>query len=318
MINDNINTLIELLEINISSTQPSERWAMYRLITPVVDYANKDLNLTAFFEYNQTSNHNRPQSVDIALLDGKDEIVLIEAKGVEREVNSGHIKKYLAQAPKARGVVTNGIKWILCYNNKNCLIPLSNSKDKVNIDNIRVIIDFIRGKNINSLKWEDSKILIKKRDSVVRTKQIAKSIRGQRIDNYKIRIFNNQEFKHFLRTIQLKELEKVFLQSIVNSINDNKSFKNVYFEGRKSRVSFFDSTIIGRSKRVARIELGRNNPDILLLTDRHNKKRAKINKIISSEIHSKGDHMRRYRLANSEQSKRFGKLFTKIIMESEK
>ncbi len=97
-----------------------------------------------------------------------------------------------------------------------------------------------------------------------------------------------------------------------------KKFKYVYFEGRKSRISFFDNTITGGSKRVGRIELRRNNPDILLLTDRCDNNKTLISKIIVPNIHDKGSHMRRFRIADSKQAVKFGELFTKIIMESEK
>lgn len=91
--------------------QPSERWAMYRLIAPVVDHANAQLGLRVFFEYNQTSRHGTSQSVDIALLRDDEPVVLIEAKRADRKVSSEQIAKYLLD--RTHGVVTNGNDWIL-------------------------------------------------------------------------------------------------------------------------------------------------------------------------------------------------------------
>ena len=83
----NLDELISLLEHHFHDPQPSERWAMYRLITPVIDYANQSMGLFPYFEYNQTSSHGTHQSVDIALLDDQEiPRVLVEAKRADRKV----------------------------------------------------------------------------------------------------------------------------------------------------------------------------------------------------------------------------------------
>ena len=61
----NKTELLHILDSNYRQVQPSECWAMYRLITPVVDFANQRLKYTPYFEYNQTSDHGTYQSVDI-------------------------------------------------------------------------------------------------------------------------------------------------------------------------------------------------------------------------------------------------------------
>jgi hypothetical protein len=48
--------------------QPSERWAMYRLICPVVDKACDVSALEPYFEYSQPNGPNRRLFADIALM----------------------------------------------------------------------------------------------------------------------------------------------------------------------------------------------------------------------------------------------------------
>ena len=52
--------LLQHLEEHLRSPQKSERWAMYRLIVPVVDFANATLGMSDYFEFNQTSAYSDP------------------------------------------------------------------------------------------------------------------------------------------------------------------------------------------------------------------------------------------------------------------
>jgi len=92
--------------------QPSERWAMYRMICPVVDAACAVSGLEAFFEYPQPNGPNKRLSADIALMaEGRQTPVwLVEAKKFGRQVNPGMIDPYLN--PGAMGAVSNGSQWI--------------------------------------------------------------------------------------------------------------------------------------------------------------------------------------------------------------
>jgi len=92
--------------------QPSERWAMYRLICPVVDAACDISRLEPFFEYSQPNGPNKRLSADIALMsEGQQTPVwVIEAKKYGRAIDPGMIDPYLN--PGAMGVVTNGNQWI--------------------------------------------------------------------------------------------------------------------------------------------------------------------------------------------------------------
>ena len=78
--------LISQMQEHLNAPQKSERWAMYRLIVPVIDLANSKLGLRAYFEFNQTSSHGTSQSVDVALLDEHSPRVMVEAKRVDRRI----------------------------------------------------------------------------------------------------------------------------------------------------------------------------------------------------------------------------------------
>ncbi|KQS87547.1 MULTISPECIES: hypothetical protein [unclassified Rhizobium] len=92
--------------------QPSERWAMYRLVCPVVDAACEVSFLEPFFEYPQPNGPNKRLSADIALMaEGRQTpIWLVEAKKFGKQVHPGMIDPYLN--PGAMGCVTNGNQWI--------------------------------------------------------------------------------------------------------------------------------------------------------------------------------------------------------------
>jgi hypothetical protein len=99
---------------------------MYRLIVRIVDLANSQLNLTAYFEFSQVSGHGTSQSVDIALLDGFSPKTIIEAKRVGRRIGSDQISKYLP--PDIRGIVADGIRWILCFDSRSRALLLCDAE----------------------------------------------------------------------------------------------------------------------------------------------------------------------------------------------
>lgn len=90
--------------------QPSERWAMYRLICPVVDDACAKSGLEPYFEFSSPNGPNRRLSADIALMQEDLPIWLIEAKKYGRKIDPGMIDAYLKKG--LMGVVSNGNYWI--------------------------------------------------------------------------------------------------------------------------------------------------------------------------------------------------------------
>ena len=83
-------------------------------------------------------------------------------------------------------------------------------------------------------------------------------------------------------------------------------------EARKTRISFFDDRLSRNEKRLARIELGKAQPDLLVRTSIV-EGNPRLTKITPATIHDKGAHMRRFPLANEEQSENFGQLLVSII-----
>lgn len=71
--------------------QPSERWAMYRLICPVTDAASEINGLEAFYEYSQPNGPNKRLSADIAIVQGSRPVWLIEAKKFARKLHPGQV-----------------------------------------------------------------------------------------------------------------------------------------------------------------------------------------------------------------------------------
>lgn len=149
-----INDLEQQISVHLASPQKSERWAMYRLIAPVVDFANASMGLTAYFEFNQTSEHKTSQSVDIALLDGLKPKVMIEAKRLDRRIAAEQISKYLCA--DVRGLVTNGMHWIMCSNGLNKTLCMLDNEGNASAQSIKEIVAFIQGNKFDSTGWSSS------------------------------------------------------------------------------------------------------------------------------------------------------------------
>ena len=90
--------------------QPSERWAIYRMICPIVDSATAASGLVSYFEFSQPNGPNKRLSADIALLNNNKPVWLIEAKKFGKKLDPGLIAPYLTDG--VMGVVTNGNYWI--------------------------------------------------------------------------------------------------------------------------------------------------------------------------------------------------------------
>ena len=148
----NKNDLIRQIQRHLDNPQKSERWAMYRLITPVVDFANSTMGLLAYFEFNQTSEHKTSQSVDIALLDGTEPRVMVEAKRVDKRIAAEQISKYMR--PDVRGVVTNGVHWVMCLNGRSKAVSIRSTDDgKAMVQSLNEVVAFIRGEVAARSGW---------------------------------------------------------------------------------------------------------------------------------------------------------------------
>lgn len=283
---------------------------MYRLIVPVVDFANSEMGLTAYFEFNQTSDHKTSQSVDIALLDGAEPKVMIEAKRVDRGISAEQISKYLR--PGVRGLVTNGVHWVMCLDGGIKAVSLRDASDgKANLESLGEIVAFIRGEEHERTDWSENAAYVK---PIVKPVRPHKPDRAIRKSNPIEVATDASAFRTLLAQLpSASRLDMTFLDSMASQFETQSGLpSHLRAEVRSSRVSFFDSRIASRSTRVARIELGKNQPDILVLTTLASASKD-LARIATPTPHDKGPHMRRFRLFDEVQARSFGVELAKVL-----
>lgn len=293
--------LLAHLDFHVQDPQPAERWVMYRLITPVVDYATVGMSVTLYFEFNQTSEHRTHQSVDIALLDNQNTPqVLVEAKRVNRKLSPEQIAKYLE--PGVRGIVTDGYIWILCEGERHSTIRLFFDGQLVE-ETLDQIVAFITGKpftaeKVNSVSDEYS--------STEKVHKVEKLHRAKRAKHTVQSTKNAEDFQAFIDTLDKSPAAEIaLLSSIYKALQKLRTTPNFHWETRVTRVSFFDDSLPKKQQRLARIELGKKQPDILIRNEIVNKN-LELAKIATPTIHDKGKHMRRFRIGSEADSKAFG------------
>jgi hypothetical protein len=106
-------------------------------------------------------------------------------------------------------------------------------------------------------------------------------------------------------------LDKVFLQALSEQLEKQCGIpKHLRCEVRASRIVFFDDR--ANARRVARVELGKRQPDVLVLTELVTLAPHPA-LIASAAPHDKGPHMRRFRLSEELQTKDFGKCLAEVL-----
>jgi hypothetical protein len=293
--------------------QKSERWAMYRLIVPVVDFANRTMGLRDYFEFNQTSRHGTSQSVDIVLLDpaGKP-VVMVEAKRVDRSISAEQIDKYLEAG--VRGIVSNGLHWVLCRDGRNRLVSICRESRAVDPGAFDEIVSFVRGEAVPGSGWGSAEV--EYTPSFLKPERIAKEVRAQRRASPMTVVSDLQQFRLEVDALQeASDLDLVFLTEISKAMDvAGKGFPgHLRCEVRQTRVSFFDRRRTSRSDRVARIELGKAQPDVLVLTELAQCDPA-LETLAMPVAHDKGPHMRRFRLSDTLQTQRFAGVLAALLM----
>lgn len=298
------------LEAELKQPQRSERWAMYRLIVPVVDLANETLGLRAYFEYNQTSAHGSSQSVDLALLDGDEPRVMVEAKSAGRAVGAELIAKYLTAG--ARGVVTNGVHWVLCEDGRSEVVSIWDAeKGRVPAAAVERVLAFLRGGKQPEGMVGNGAVYAA---PVVRPQRPAKEQRARRVSNGVTRVSDVEELRRETAALErATELESLLLRSLAEAFEKMGGVpSHLRGETRSSRVSYFDERIGEGSKRVFRVELGHQQPDVLVLT-RLAGPGSELAGVAPSTPHVKGPHMRRFRLSSEAQTREFGRLLAEAL-----
>lgn len=299
----NIGDLVRLLEKALVAPQKSERWCIYRIVLPVVDYAIEEMNVRAFFEYNQTSRHRQSQSVDIALL-GQDErpVLVVEAKGIERTISSDEVTRYLIEC--SRGVVSNGVEWCLRDENFSSRINLV-TEDLRHVDTLglEAIIAFIRGKNPNWVEGQQK--LLPRQKNVDRPKKTEKAERkSQPVTVLK----DPQECLMFVQSLpRLSPLDRLFVQMLCEKLR--KFSPKLRCEGRSTRLVFFES--VGQS-RLLRIEFGKREPSIILKTSLVDENLS-LSERETSSPHNKHAGFREFRPSSSDQVEKLANAFAKIL-----
>jgi hypothetical protein len=302
--------LVSYLERQFAHPQPSERWAMYRLINPVIDFANQEMGFTPYFEYNQTSEHGTHQSVDIALLDGGSEPrVFIEAKRADRKVSPEQIEKYLE--PSDRGVVSNGYLWILCVDGKH--EPIRVFSNQLDASSLKKVIEFINGSfDIDGKQSTAADVY----SSSVRPPKVVNKAPITRPMHEVTEVKSQTELDAFIVSKSDRPANEVaLLQAVAGALADHDLPHAMRIETRKTRISFFDEHRSRNEKRLARIELGKAQPDLLVRTwvvEQH----PELTQIASATVHDKGAHMRRFRLGTKQQSEEFGKALVGVLKQS--
>lgn len=300
----NIDSLEKTLSQHFVRPQKSERWAMYRLINPIIDFANQTLGLEAYFEFNQTSDHGGSQSVDIALLDGEKPVVLVEAKRADRKISAEQIGKYLTEG--TRGIVSNGYHWILCSQGESKVLSAWNDATSTCIRAALIeIIEFIQLGKSDDTKWSPSNEYVS--PSVTPYKPSKMTTAKRKCNPITVAKSVEESFTLIREHTNTTALERAFLDHLILSIQQSLTIipSSCRIEFRDSRVSFFNEELSGQSKRVGRIELGKKQPDILVLTRLVNAN-ADISEVATPQPADKGPHMRRFRLGEIEQARQFG------------
>lgn len=306
-----MHSLIRLIEEHLQKPQKSERWAMYRLITPIVDYANSILGLVPYFEFNQTSLHGTSQSVDIALLDNLVPRVMIEAKRVDRSIAAEQIAKYLKA--DVRGIVTNGFAWVMCLNGENKVIKLcEDNLRKVSINNLNEIIAFIRSEERVNFGWgTEQKHIV----SIIKPQRPQKEISATRVNNPVIVVTDINVMRCEVAKLSTASvLDNIFLLNLLDHFEKYGGIpEHLRCEIRTSRVVFFDSRN-NKQRRIARIELGKQQSDVLVLT-KLVESMPRLLQIVPCQPHDKGPHMKRFRLSEKSQTKKFASTLADILID---
>ncbi|MDN3642921.1 hypothetical protein QWY87_09435 [Lutimonas halocynthiae] len=285
---------------------------MYRLITPVVDFANKSIGHDVYFEFNQTSSHGASQSVDIAMLKAGKPVLMIEAKRINRKISAELITKYLE--PGLRGIVTNGESWILCSDGKNNCISLTDGEPIVVAKKLDKIVSFIINGANQSDNWNEEPKYYR---SEIQPIQLSKINKATRKSNAITQVKNFDQIIEFIKSApKLSKLDIELLHSVFENLEQNGGFNDENdFEIRSTRLSIFqimEST--GKRVRIGRVEFGKRNPDVLVLT-----KLVEENSdfdFMTSAPHDKGKHMRRFRPFDKEQVQLLGEALTKILFQN--
>jgi hypothetical protein len=143
-----LDSSIDIRDVSMSiRPQPSERWAMYTLICPLVDRANAISGFASYYEYSRPNGPNRRLSADIALIENDKVVWLIEAKKFSRVLSPELIDAYLTDG--TMGVVTNGNHWIFIAGDQKCTVgPIVDASGTIEEERAALIVALLQTRSI--------------------------------------------------------------------------------------------------------------------------------------------------------------------------
>lgn len=293
------SALVSHLRHHMAHAQPSERWAMYRLIIPILDHANKGADLTTYFEFQQVSAHGTRQSVDVALLDMASEpVLLVEAKRAGRRIAAAQIEKYRDETTPS--IVTNGVLWILLDGDRESFVNIF--PEALDVDALDEVIEFIRGGTLR----HQGEVPQEGVRAEVAVHKVAPSTRARRISAPKTRATSARELRSFSEGLDANPpIQRALLDAITEMISAKPLPPEAFIEVSRTRVVFFDSRLRSSRKRTARILLRKREPEVIVraeIVDAYSNLFADVPHF----VHDKGPHMRSFRLRDEGQARKFG------------
>lgn len=300
-----IETLTRHLAYHCATPQPAERWAMYRLITPVVDFACLRTGWQPFFEYNQTSKHKTSQSVDIALLHEGAPRMLVEAKRAMRPISRQQIDKYLE--PGLPGIVSNGADWILCRNADSHHVRIwDDAEQQVSQPDLMRVVRFITGETLGG-KTIDLETEIA---PVLRPDRPTKAVKAQRKSHTVESIGSEDTLLAFAaQNAKLTTLDRVFLEAFAGSLA--RMPENIKIEARETRMSVWDAST-GKKVRLMRIEFGKRQPSLIIKTAIVNTQ-TELDLNVVHYRHDKHGGMREFRLTDTRLAQSLGQKIATLL-----
>ena len=302
--------LIKLLESQMRKPQQSERWVMYKIINPIVDYACELTSWYPYYEFPQAKLTPASQKIDIGIFENLEPRVFVEAKKIRKRIDPDLILPYLRG--NIIGLVSNGYNWIIIVKNGSYYIY-----SYITIFNNGLVIEKNLDLIISSLTLRNPRDLVKEiqynwTTDVVEIGNNLKTFIPPYIKAKKI-YHEHQSFKNPSAGIKIiKSFENIsniqnsFCIHLLDEIKVNK--ENLYFEIRKSRMSWFFKPI----KRIGRIEFNGRKANILVKSEivLNN---PKLDKIVKSKVHSKHRGMRVFDIFDEDTTIIFGRELGKII-----
>jgi hypothetical protein len=175
------------------------------------------------------------------------------------------------------------------------------------------IAAFIRGANVDHSAW--SRVALYTAPGL-RPQRLEKSTKAQRISKPKKAVVTVEEMiDAFAQLPSISKVQDALLGSLVEHFGRSGGIPRfLRFEVRDSRVSVFDERQPSGQQRVARIEIPRKQPDVLVRTEIVNRCQQQF-AFLSPTPHDKGGHMRRMRVGTIKEAGELGGILVSALSD---